>query len=77
MLASDASSAVAWLHRLFRIDRAHLHMFAAVLGLELEEPASLVNGVRLLPLAQAPDSAYVRLLARYYQGIPWWAVDIA
>jgi hypothetical protein len=43
---------VAWLRRLFEINRADLRMVAAVHGLEVQQPVSLANGVRLLPLAE-------------------------
>ena len=67
MLTSDAPSAVAWLHRLFKIDCAHLRMVAVVHGLDVLQPVSLSNGVRLLPFTAAPDSSNVRLLARQYR----------
>jgi hypothetical protein len=76
MLASDARSAVAWLHRLFGIDCADLRMVAAVHGLEVQEPVSLANGVRLFPLTAAPDSICLRSLARGYQGLPWSALAV-
>jgi hypothetical protein len=77
MLTTDAPSAVAWLHRLFEVDCAGLRMVAAVHGLEVQEPVSLGNGVRLLPLTAAPDSPNLRSLARQYQGIPSSVMDIA
>lgn len=77
MLASDAPSAVAWLHRLFEIDRADLRMVAAVHGLEVRQPVNLANGVRLLPFTAAPDLPNLRLLARRYQGNPWSMIDLA
>jgi hypothetical protein len=77
MLASDAPSAVAWLHRLFEIDRADLRMVAAVHGLDVQQPLNLINGVRLLPLAAAPDSPRLRMLARRYQVNPWSMMDVA
>ena len=64
MLRSDARSAVAWLHRLFQIDRADLRMVAAVHGLDSLRPVRLSNAVRLLPPAAAPDSVNLRMLAR-------------
>jgi Apea-like HEPN len=76
MLSSDAPSAVAWLHRLFKIERADLRMVALVHGLEVQQPVSLSNGVHLLPLTAGPDSTNFRVLARQYQGIPW-SMDIA
>jgi len=76
-LDSDASSAVAWLHRLFTIDRADVRMVAAVHGIEVQQPLSLSNRVSLLPLAAAPDSPNLRMLARRYQGYPWSMIDVA
>jgi hypothetical protein len=67
MLRRDAASAVAWFHRLFKIDRADLRMVAAVHGIEVQQPVSLSNGVRLLPFAAGPDSANLRNLARHYR----------
>jgi hypothetical protein len=49
MLRSDAAAAVAWLHRLFKIDRTPLRMVAVVHGVEVKQPISLVNRVSLLP----------------------------
>jgi hypothetical protein len=77
MLASDAPSAVAWLHRLFEIDRAHLRMVAAVHGLEVQQPLNLINGVCLFPLTAAPDSYRLRMLARRYQINLWSMMDAA
>jgi hypothetical protein len=65
-VVSDAPSAVAWLHRLLEVDRADLRMVAVVHGLEVQDTVSLSNGVRLLPLAAAPDSPSLRSLARQY-----------
>lgn len=77
MVDSDPRSAVAWLHRIFAIDRADLRMVAAVHGLGVEQPVRLSNGVRLLPLAAAPESPNLRALSRRYQGNPWSMLDMA
>lgn len=77
MLSSDAPSAVAWLHRLFEIDRADLRLVAAVHGIEVQQPVSLANGVRLMPFAATPDSPNFRMLGRRYQIQPLAMVDIA
>jgi len=76
MLGSDAPSSVAWLHRVFSIVSAELHMVAAVHGLEVEEPLNLANRVRLVPLTAAPDSPNLRSLAGGYQAIPVSVIDI-
>jgi hypothetical protein len=77
MLRSDARSAVAWLYRVFKIERADLRMVAAVHGLDVQQPVSLSNGVHLLPLTTEPDSTNFRALARrQYQEIRW-TMDIA
>jgi hypothetical protein len=77
MLRSDARSAVAWLHRLFQIDRAELRMIAAIHGVEVQRPVDLANGVSLLPIAAAPDSPNLRMLARRYQVNHFAMMDIA
>src|SRR5262249_3422482 len=71
MLANDAPSAVAWLHRMFKIDRADLRMVALVHGLEVQQLLNLANGVRLFPLAAAPDSPHLRQYTQERQHTFW------
>lgn len=71
MLRNDAASAVAWLHRAFKTDRAHLRMVAVVHGIEVRQPLSFGNGVCLLPLAVGPDSPNLRLYVWGHKNSSW------
>lgn len=75
-LDSDAASAVAWLHRLFKVSHAELRVVGMVHGLDVSEPITLVNGVQLLPLRAAPDSPHLRWFTQGYQNTPNPIVDI-
>jgi hypothetical protein len=76
MMDSDAQSAVAWLRRLFAIDRTAIRMVALVHGLEVQQPVSLANGVRLLPFAAAPESENFRGLSLEYDWRAAWSMDV-
>src|SRR5205085_3338311 len=68
-LDSGARSAVAWLHRIFKVNHTELRMVAAVHGVEIKRGQTLSNGVCLMPLSEAPDSHNLRSLARGYRCI--------
>lgn len=74
-LRNGAVSAVAWLRRLFEIDRVELRMVAAMHGIEVEQPVPLPNKVRFLPIQAAPDSPNLRALARRHRIAPWSMMD--
>jgi hypothetical protein len=76
MLDTDASSAVAWLHRVFGVKHADLRMVAAIHGLSVEKPVKLDNGVRLMPLSEAPDSPRSRMHARQYYSVSSLMMDM-
>jgi hypothetical protein len=65
-LERDAESAVAWMHRLFEVDRADIRIVAELHGLEVQKPVALANRVRLLPFNDAPDSPNFRALQWRY-----------
>jgi hypothetical protein len=71
MSRSDAASAVAWLHCLFKIDRADLYMVAVVHCLEVQQLLNLANSVRLFPPAAAPDSPHLRHYIQGHQNTIW------
>jgi hypothetical protein len=67
-------AAIAWLHHVFGTTSAELRMVATIEGVEVQEPAKISNGVRLLPLEDAPDSPNLRMLFRRFQ--PFSAMEM-
>jgi hypothetical protein len=70
----DAVSAVSWLHRLFKVDRADLRMLALIHGLEAEQSVTLANGTRIMPMADAPNSPQSRMIFSRYQDMSWMMI---